>query len=113
MRAKARAGLVCIAAHHPSLAGKEIDYIREAIERGQLAGDGSFTERCQRRLAAMVGARAVLLTHSCTAALEMGPKRHGPAYSDERCTIALDQLTPSHRKLPFLVPVFTPELRRI
>jgi len=37
----------------------------------------------------------------------------GPAYSDERCTIALDQLTPSHRKLPLLVPVFTPELRRI
>jgi dTDP-4-amino-4,6-dideoxygalactose transaminase len=57
--------------NRPTLAGKELDYIREAVERGQLAGDGAFTERCQRRLAETIGAKAVLLTHSCTAALEM------------------------------------------
>jgi dTDP-4-amino-4,6-dideoxygalactose transaminase len=57
--------------NRPTLAGKELDYIREAVERGQLAGDGVFTERCQRRLAEEIGASAVLLTHSCTAALEM------------------------------------------
>jgi dTDP-4-amino-4,6-dideoxygalactose transaminase len=57
--------------NRPTLAGRELDYIREAIERGQLAGDGAFTERCQRWLAEEVGAKAVLLTHSCTAALEM------------------------------------------
>lgn len=57
--------------NRPTLAGNELDYIREAIERGQLAGDGAFTERCQNRLAADIGAGAVLLTHSCTAALEM------------------------------------------
>lgn len=57
--------------NRPVLAGKELDYIREAVERGHLAGDGSFTERCQRWLTEYLGARAVLLTHSCTAALEM------------------------------------------
>jgi hypothetical protein len=40
-------------------------------EGGQLAGDGSCTRRYQRWLADLVGARAVLPTHSCTAALEM------------------------------------------
>ena len=57
--------------NRPTLAGKELDYIREAVARGQLAGDGAFTERCQRWLAEKIGAKAVLLTHSCTAALEM------------------------------------------
>jgi dTDP-4-amino-4,6-dideoxygalactose transaminase len=57
--------------NRPTLAGKELDYVREAVERGQLAGDGAFTERCQQRLAQEIGAKAVLLTHSCTAALEM------------------------------------------
>jgi dTDP-4-amino-4,6-dideoxygalactose transaminase len=57
--------------NRPALAGKEIDHIREAVSLGQLAGDGAFTERCQRWLADFIGARAVLLTHSCTAALEM------------------------------------------
>jgi dTDP-4-amino-4,6-dideoxygalactose transaminase len=57
--------------NRPALAGKEIDHIHEAISLGQLAGDGAFTERCQRWLAEFIGAPAVLLTHSCTAALEM------------------------------------------
>ena len=57
--------------NRPALAGKEIEYIREAIEQGHLAGDGTFTERCQRWLMDFVGSRAMLLTHSCTAALEM------------------------------------------
>jgi dTDP-4-amino-4,6-dideoxygalactose transaminase len=62
---------VTVPFNRPTLAGNELDYIREAAERGQLAGDGTFTERCQRRLAEEIGAGAVLLTHSCTAALEM------------------------------------------
>src|SRR5215211_1743038 len=49
----------------------ELDYIRDAIARGQLAGDGAYTERCQAWLRDRIGAGAVLLTHSCTAALEM------------------------------------------
>ncbi|HZY24087.1 MAG TPA: aminotransferase class I/II-fold pyridoxal phosphate-dependent enzyme, partial [Beijerinckiaceae bacterium] len=49
----------------------ELDYIRDAIARGQLAGDGAYTERCQAWLRERISAGAVLLTHSCTAALEM------------------------------------------
>jgi dTDP-4-amino-4,6-dideoxygalactose transaminase len=62
---------VTIPFNRPALAGKEIEYIREAIEQGHLAGDGIFTDRCQRWLAEFIGCHAVLLTHSCTAALEM------------------------------------------
>jgi dTDP-4-amino-4,6-dideoxygalactose transaminase len=62
---------VSVPFNRPTLAGKELDYIRQAVERGQLAGDGAFTERCQNQLAEEIGARTVLLTHSCTAALEL------------------------------------------
>ena len=57
--------------NRPTLAGMELDYIRDAVARGQLAGDGAYTERCQGWLRERIGASAVLLTHSCTAALEM------------------------------------------
>ena len=48
-----------------------------------MAGDGSFTERCQRWLADFTGARAALLTHSCTAALEMAAILIGIEPGDE------------------------------
>ena len=69
--------------NRPVLAGHELDYIREAIASGQLAGDGRFTERCQLWLANFIGARAVLLTHSCTAALEMAAILVGIEPGDE------------------------------
>lgn len=56
----------------PYLTGKELHYVAEAHSRGQLAGDGFFTESCIKRLSALLGCPQVLLTHSCTAALEMG-----------------------------------------
>ncbi|MDB5619742.1 dTDP-4-amino-4,6-dideoxygalactose transaminase [Tardiphaga sp.] len=65
------------------LAGPELDNIREAIELQQLSGDGSFTERCQTWLAGQIGAKAVLLTHSCTAALEMAAILIGIEAGDE------------------------------
>ena len=55
----------------PSLVGNEIKYIRDAVRRGQLAGDGTYTRRCSEVLEQLTGAPKVLLTHSCTAALEM------------------------------------------
>ncbi len=57
--------------NRPSLVGQEIAYLQEAIARGQLSGDGHFTKLSNARIAAMAGARSALLTHSCTAALEM------------------------------------------
>lgn len=57
--------------NRPSLLANEIRYLREAIERGQLSGDGHFTRLCNARLKELTGAAAALLTHSCTAALEL------------------------------------------
>jgi dTDP-4-amino-4,6-dideoxygalactose transaminase len=57
--------------NRPTLIGKEVTYLREAIRRGQLSGDGYFTARCNARIAELTGAAKALLTHSCTAALEM------------------------------------------
>jgi dTDP-4-amino-4,6-dideoxygalactose transaminase len=69
--------------NRPTIAGKELDYVREAIERGQLAGDGYFTQRCQNWLKNYFDAPAVLLTHSCTAALEMAAILIGIQPGDE------------------------------
>jgi dTDP-4-amino-4,6-dideoxygalactose transaminase len=55
----------------PFLAGDEMRYIAESISLGQISGDGSFTRRCHRRLEQQLGAARVLLTTSCTHALEM------------------------------------------
>jgi dTDP-4-amino-4,6-dideoxygalactose transaminase len=55
----------------PYLTGKELHYISEAHARGQLAGDGYFTKKCNAWLKEKTGCHKALLTHSCTAALEM------------------------------------------
>ena len=55
----------------PFVAGKELYYIAQAVAFGNLAGDGPFTLRCQEILKERTGAYEVLLTPSCTAALEM------------------------------------------
>jgi dTDP-4-amino-4,6-dideoxygalactose transaminase len=53
------------------MTGKELWYISQAHARGHLAGDGEFTKKCNRWLEQRIGVRKALLTHSCTAALEM------------------------------------------
>ncbi|MBQ4337293.1 MAG: dTDP-4-amino-4,6-dideoxygalactose transaminase [Lentisphaeria bacterium] len=55
----------------PCIAGRELEYIVQAVENCQLSGDGPFTARCSRLLETSLGAEKILLTHSCTAALEM------------------------------------------
>jgi dTDP-4-amino-4,6-dideoxygalactose transaminase len=55
----------------PYMTGKELWYIAQAHANGHLAGDGSFTRRCNGWLEQRTGAHKALLTHSCTAALEM------------------------------------------
>lgn len=55
----------------PYMTGKELWYIAQAHTNGHLAGDGSFTKQCNAWLEARTGAHKALLTHSCTAALEM------------------------------------------
>jgi dTDP-4-amino-4,6-dideoxygalactose transaminase len=55
----------------PYATGLELQYIQEAIQAGQTAGNGQFTKRCQKWLEDTTGTHKALLTHSCTAALEM------------------------------------------
>jgi dTDP-4-amino-4,6-dideoxygalactose transaminase len=53
------------------MTGKELYYIAEAKFGNMLAGDGPFTKRCHRWIEQATGCDKALLTHSCTAALEM------------------------------------------
>lgn len=55
----------------PYMTGKELFYIAESHFNGQLAGDGPFTKRCHNWIEERTDCRRALLTHSCTAALEM------------------------------------------
>lgn len=55
----------------PYMTGKELYRIAEAHFRGKLAGDGYFTRNCNGWIEKNIGCEKALLTHSCTAALEM------------------------------------------
>ena len=55
----------------PALLGNELDYIQAAVAGGQISGDGSFTRKCHSLLENSLGVPKVLLTTSCTHALEM------------------------------------------
>jgi len=57
--------------NRPCLAGNEYRYIAEAIANGHASGDGPFTRRCHEFLETELGVPRVLLTTSCTHALEM------------------------------------------
>jgi len=63
--------MMSIPFNKPYITGKELCNIAQAHANGHLAGDGEFTNRCSRWLEARTGAGRALLTHSCTAALEM------------------------------------------
>lgn len=55
----------------PHLCGHELDYISHAHSLGCLAGDGHYSKLCHKFLEELSGSPRALLTHSCTAALEM------------------------------------------
>jgi len=56
----------------PFIVGKELSYIAQAVlVESRTAGDGSFTKKCHEWLEKRLGCKKALLTHSCTAALEM------------------------------------------
>ena len=57
--------------NQPAVTGKEVNYLKEAINSRKLCGDGYFTEKCQEWIKKQTGAAQVLLTPSCTHALEM------------------------------------------
>ena len=55
----------------PYSSGDELKYIQEAIKSGHVSGDGKFTKMCQGFFEERYGFKKVLLTTSCTDALEM------------------------------------------
>jgi dTDP-4-amino-4,6-dideoxygalactose transaminase len=55
----------------PFLTGKELDYIQESVKSGKISGDGMFTKKCHELFEQKYGFSKVLLTTSCTDALEM------------------------------------------
>ena len=55
----------------PFLSGKETQYIQQAVESGKISGDGSFTKKCHTFFESTFHFKKVLLTTSCTDALEM------------------------------------------
>jgi dTDP-4-amino-4,6-dideoxygalactose transaminase len=65
------------------LVGNELEYVAEAIASRHLASGGPFSERCSKLLEEMLGAPRVLLTTSCTAALEMSALLLGIGEGDE------------------------------
>lgn len=56
----------------PFISGKELQYVTQAITEGKIASDGQFTKSCARLLEETFGIAKVLMTPSCTAALEIG-----------------------------------------
>jgi dTDP-4-amino-4,6-dideoxygalactose transaminase len=57
--------------NRPCLVGRELEHVADSFRRMQISGDGYFTKACQDLLSEMVGGSRVLLTTSCTHALEM------------------------------------------
>lgn len=51
--------------------GRELEYASQALAQGHVSGNGPFTKECERLLERELGAPRVLLTTSCTHALEM------------------------------------------
>ena len=55
----------------PPYVGKELDYVRQAVEAHKICGDGQFTKKCSKWMEERFGAQKVLLTTSGTTALDM------------------------------------------
>ncbi|MCK6444804.1 MAG: dTDP-4-amino-4,6-dideoxygalactose transaminase [Planctomycetes bacterium] len=57
--------------NRPSIVGNELEYLSDTLRRGHISGDGHYTKLCHALLEAELGVPKVLLTTSCTHALEM------------------------------------------
>lgn len=55
----------------PPFTGREMDYIRQAVENQKICGDGEFTQRCNEWIEKKTGTKKCLLTTSCTHATEL------------------------------------------
>ncbi len=60
-----------IAFNHAAPVGRELEYLAASLTSGHTSSDGPFSRRAASLLEGLLGAQDVLLTTSCTAALEM------------------------------------------
>lgn len=67
----------------PYLTGNELDYIKDALLRGHISGNGYYTQKCQSFFQEHFGFHKCLLTSSCTDALEMAAILIGIKPGDE------------------------------
>ncbi|MFC4161775.1 dTDP-4-amino-4,6-dideoxygalactose transaminase [Chitinimonas lacunae] len=75
--------MTAIPFNKPFMTGRELDYIREAVESGKISGNGLFTRRCHELMRRRFDFHATLLTSSCTDALEMAAILAGIGPGDE------------------------------
>lgn len=76
-------GVKMIEFNVPPCTGREIDYIKQAVQSHKICGDGRFTKKCDEWLKKKTGAKEALLTTSCTHALEMAAILSGIGIGDE------------------------------
>ena len=57
--------------NRPAIVGKELEYIKDAVDQGMLCGDGKYTKLCSQWMKERFHVNQVFLTTSCTHALEM------------------------------------------
>ena len=69
--------------NRPQIWGSERRYMDDALARGAISGDGSYTRRCEAYLETELGTHRALLTTSCTHALEMAALLLGVGAGDE------------------------------
>lgn len=67
----------------PPFTGKEMDYMRQAVENRKICGDGAFTAKCSQWIEERTGTAKCLLTTSCTHALELAALLSGIREGDE------------------------------
>ena len=69
--------------HRPFVSGREGSAVASSLAGGHTAGNGPFAMQCERYLTALTGSAKVLLTNSCTGALEMAALLAGIGPGDE------------------------------
>lgn len=69
--------------NHVEAVGRELGYIEDSISRADIGTHGEYTRRCSQQLEQLVPTKRALITHSCTAALEMAAILAGLESGDE------------------------------
>ncbi len=62
---------ITIPFNKPAMLGNELEYIADAVRSGKISGDATYSKKCHALLETLLGVPRVLLTPSCTHALEM------------------------------------------